>query len=350
MNKRSIELNCLIATDFDESVFSKYRQNPKIHHGGWIVNRTPYDFKTMINDVNKLNITVLVVEVEDVPDLVFENCPNLAVVASLRANPVNVDLKSAEQHGVVVLHAPGRNAQAVAELTICLILDLLRHVSTSSIDMRSGNWGAGIDDPYLRFRGNELKGKTVGLIGFGAIGQSVARVLSGFYVRILAYDPYQPETIFDKFGVETIDLKTLLEKADIISIHTPINEDTRGMLGMNKFGLMKSDSILINTARAALIDREALYLALKQRRIAAAALDVHYEEPPLADEPLFALPNVLITPHIGGATREVITRGSEMIVADLDRILTGNKPNHAAVFPNNPRLFTKKYQTKDKRG
>jgi D-3-phosphoglycerate dehydrogenase len=327
------ELIFLVATDFDEDVFPLFGWSPIIHRGDWVVDRVPYKPEELIEHINRIAADVLVVEVEEVPGRVFMSCPGLQVVASLRANPVNVDLESAERSGVVVLYAPGRNAQAVAEFTLGLILDLMRSLTVSNIDLQRGRWGEGEQDPYLRFRGRELSGKSVGLLGFGAIGQAVARLLSGFSVDVLACDPYQPGTVFESLGVRAVDFSTLFRESDILSIHLALNEETRGMIGEDELRKMKPGAFLINTARAAIVDRDALQRALTEGWIAGAGLDVHYVEPPEDGDLLLGLPNVLATPHIGGATWEVITKGSEMVIADIDRMLEGQSPKHAAVYP-----------------
>ena len=220
--------NCLIliATDFDIEVFSRHGLDPKIYYGGWIIDRIPYKPQEMVEDINSQGIDVLIVEEDKVPGLVFENCPGLKIVITMRGNPVNIDLEAAKIHDIPVLYAPGRNAQAVAELTLCLMLDLLRNTSASYLDMREGNWGKGKMDPYLRFRGRELQNCTVGLIGFGAIGQSVAKLLTGFSSEVLVYDPYQAQDVFTQYHVSPLDLDNLLHRSDLISIHTPLQSDT----------------------------------------------------------------------------------------------------------------------------
>jgi len=325
MDRDPKEFSFLITTDFDLSALSKFRFNYSVSYGGWIVDRVPYELGEMVNDINKLGINILVVEVEEVPAYVFENCPELVAVITMRANPVNIGLDAAKENGVNVIHAPGRNAQSVAELTICLMLDMLRKVSFSYWDMGRGNWGDGKQDPYLRYRGNELQGKKIGLLGFGAIGQSVAKLLEGFMVDVLAYDPYQAEDIFSKFNTASVQLDFLLKQADIISVHTPLNNGTINLLGEREFLLMKPKVVIINTARADIINREALIKAFEEGLIAGAALDVHYDEPPLPDDPLYSLQNLLFTPHIGGATSEVITRGSEIVIEELVSYLKGEK-------------------------
>jgi len=288
----------------------------------------------MVEDINSQGINVLIVEEDKVPGLVFENCPGLKIVISMRGNPVNVDLEAAKIHGIPVLYAPGRNAQAVAELTLCLMLDLLRNTSASHLDMREGNWGTGKMDPYLRFRGRELQSCAVGLIGFGAIGQSVAKLLTGFSSEVLVYDPFQAQDVFTQYQVSSLDLDNLLRRADLISIHTPLNQKTKDLIAERELSLIKPGAFIINTARAGIINQQALIKALDENRVAGAALDVHYQEPPAPDDPFFKNKNLLFTPHIGGATNEVITRGSEIVVDDLVKYLQGEIPRWAAVLPD----------------
>lgn len=327
----------LIATDFDLAVFSEVGFQPEIKYGGWVVDRIPYQPDEMIRDINDQEIDVLVVEEDRVPGVVFENCPDLKIVISMRSNPVNVDLEAAKKYGKAVLYAPGRNAQAVAELTLCFMLDLLRMTSAAYLDLRKGNWGTGKEDPYLRFRGRELQGRTVGLVGFGAIGQALARLLSGFSVRLLAHDPFQSQQVFEEYGVIPLGLDEVMGQAEIISIHTPLNEHTRSLIAARELSLVRPGTLLINTARAEIVNQQALIDALEDNVLAGAALDVHYQEPPAPNDPLYDVKNLLYTPHIGGATYEVITRGSRMVIADLLSYLRGEAPRWAAALPDKPR-------------
>jgi len=323
----------LIATDFDLDAFSRSGLTPKLYYGGWIINREPYKPQELIEDINNQGIDILIVEEDKVPKIIFENCPDLKIVISMRGNPVNIDLEAAKESGVPVLYAPGRNAQAVAELTICLMLDLLRKTSDSFLDMKKGNWGKGKEDPYLRFRGKELQSSTVGLVGFGAIGQAVANLLNGFSSEVLAFDPYQTQDVFTHYCVSTVELDDLLRMSDLISIHVPLNPGTEDLLAERELSLIRPESFIINTARARIINQQALSQALIEKRIAGAALDVHYKEPHVIDDPLFKMDNVLFTPHIGGATQEVITRGSKIVIDDLVRYIQGDIPRWAAVLP-----------------
>jgi phosphoglycerate dehydrogenase-like enzyme len=333
MSEFNSDIRCLIMSDFVEELFSEYGIPVKIEHGGWLTGRVPFTPEQMIERVNHSQTNLVIIEVDEVSRKVMEACPSLQVIASLRANPMNVDLSAANDHGIVVLHTPGRNSNAVAEFTLCLILNLLRHTSAAHNDLIDGRWGEKEEDPYLRFRGSELQGKTVGILGLGEIGQAVAHLLSGFDVKILAHDPFQSNEIFLKAQASPVDLNTLFSTSDIITLHAPLNNQTKSIVSDDLIRRLRPGAILINTARANLVEKNALVSALKDGRIAAAGLDVHYEEPPFPDDPLLSLQNVLCTPHIGGATREVITKGSRMVILDLFRLLNGEKPIHAAVYP-----------------
>ena len=333
MSGDNSEIHCLIMSDFADELFGEFGIPVKIEHGGWLNGRVPFTPEQMIEKINCSRINMVIIEVDEISRKVMEACPTLQLIASLRAAPVNVDLEAANELGIIVLHTPGRNSQAVAEFTLCVMLDLLRHISTAYNDMSDGRWGEKEEDPYLRFRGNELQGKTVGIIGLGEIGQVVAHLLSSFNVNILAYDPYQPNAIFEKARASQVDLATLFSSSDIITLHAPLNSQTKGLVNEDLIRRMQPKAILINTARAGLVDKESLYNALKEGQIAAAGLDVHYDEPSSPGDPLLSFPNVLYTPHIGGATYEVIAKGSRMVISDLMRLLNGERPLHAAVYP-----------------
>jgi phosphoglycerate dehydrogenase-like enzyme len=181
---------------------------------------------------------------------------------------------------------------------------------------------------FFDLKGNELWGKTVGIVGLGAVGREVAKRLKGFDTELLVYDPYVSAEVIEHLGAQNVDLKTLLTTADVVTLHAPLTEETRGMLGREELGLMKPSAFLINTARSELTDEGALYAALKEGGIGGAALDVFAEEPPPADHPLLQLPNVIATPHIGGNTWEIPAHQSRIVVSDLERIFQGKRPLH----------------------
>lgn len=272
---------------------------------------------------------VFITEVDQVRARVLAEVDRLRVIACCRANPVNIDVDGATEKGIPVLNAPGRNAHAVADLTIALILMSLRNIPQAMELLKQGDGPQGMVKMAVAFfglKGHELRGKTVGIVGLGAVGREVARRLSGFEVDLLVYDPHVSDEVIDDCGGRRVDLETLLKGADVVTLHAAITEETRGLLGEREFGLMKPNCHLINTARAELVDERALYQALSQERIAGAALDVFAEEPPPVDHPLLQLPNVIATPHIGGNTHEIAIHQSRIVVCDLERLFRGERP------------------------
>lgn len=244
----------------------------------------------------------------------------LRVIGSTRGDPTNVDVPGATAAGIPVLHTPGRNADAVAELTVALILAATRHVAASDRDVRAGEMFKDGTIPYQRFRGTELRGRTAGIVGLGAIGRAVRWRLEGLGMRVIASDPYADEA--------THDLDALLREADVVTVHAAVTPETEGMIGREQFLLMRDGVVFVNTARAQLHDTDALVDALRGGPLAAAALD-HFPNEYLAPEhPLAQLDNVVLTPHIGGATWDTEERHSQMIADDLERLLSGVRPHH----------------------
>ncbi len=218
----------------------------------------------------------------------------LQVVARYGVGTDRVDLDAAWELGIVVTNTPGANAVSVAELTVGLILNLLRPIFQAGAETRAGGWP--------RMRGLSLDGKTVGLIGLGAIGQEVARRLNGFSCRLLAYEVRPDQAFADHYGVRLVALDELLAVSHIVSLHLPVLPQTRHLVDVHFLGKMKKGSFLINTSRGELIDEAALYDALSSGYLAGAALDAFEQEPPGANNPLLSLPQVIPTPHMGAHT------------------------------------------------
>ncbi|HUS69173.1 MAG TPA: 2-hydroxyacid dehydrogenase [Anaerolineae bacterium] len=274
---------------------------------------------------------VFVTEVDQVRARVLEEVDRLQVIACCRADPVNVDVARATERGIPVLHAPGRNAQAVAELTLALMLMSLRNIPQAMDILRQEGGPQGLVKMAVTFfdlKGNEMWGKVVGIVGLGAVGSEVAKRLRGFDVELLVCDPYVTDAVLEHLGARRVDLVTLLAEADVVTLHVPLSAETKGMLGREEFRLMKPTARLVNTARAELTDEESLYETLKEGRIAGAALDVFVQEPPPPDYPLLQLPNVIATPHIGGNTYEIPVHQSRIVVSDLERLFCGERPLH----------------------
>jgi len=278
--------------------------------------------------VRKLDgVDVLITEIDIITDDILARCPALKVVVDCRGNPVNVDVEAATKRGILLIHTPGRNADAVADLTVALMIMLARRILPASRSVTSGQWAT---MPrfwaYHTFQGIELGGRKVGLIGLGAIGRKVAQRLGAFNMEVLAYDPYVSPEIAEALEVHLVPLEVLLRESDFISLHVHVTEETKGMIGEREFALMKPTAYLINTARAAVIDEAALYKALRERRIAGAALDVYHTEPLPPNNPLLQLDNVVLTPHIGGATEDVVRHQSRIVVEELQRLRAGKLP------------------------
>lgn len=246
----------------------------------------------------------------------------LEAIGSTRGDPTNVDLPGATAKGIPVLHAPGRNADAVAEMTVALLFAAVRHVVPADADVRAGEVHKDGSIPYQRFRAWELAGRTAGLIGLGAVGRATKWRLEGLGMRVIAFDPFNDEAEHE--------LDDLLAEADVVSVHAPVTPDTIGLLDAAAFRRMKDGAVYVNTARAAIHDLDALTAALESGRLAAAGLD-HFEGESLpTDHPIVGRADVVLTPHIGGATYDTEANQTTMLADDLAALLAGERPVHIA--------------------
>jgi phosphoglycerate dehydrogenase-like enzyme len=247
----------------------------------------------------------------------------LRVIARYGVGTDNVDRAAARARGIVVTNTPGANAGAVAELAVALLLLLARPIISAAAATRAGGWP--------RTAGLSLGGKTVGLVGFGAIGRAVARLLAGFDCRLLAADPQCDVAMAALLGVTPVALDELLAAADFVSLHAPLTPETRGMVDAAFLARMKPGAALVNTARGELIDEAALREALVAGHLRGAALDAFASEPPPADHPLLALPNVIATPHMGAHTDGATTTMGRMAMADCLAVLRGEEARYRVV-------------------
>ncbi|MHB1712853.1 MAG: NAD(P)-dependent oxidoreductase [Acidimicrobiales bacterium] len=262
--------------------------------------------------------TILVVESDVCAGPVFE-LP-LVAVASCRGEPNNVDIDAATAAGVPVLRAPARNADAVAELAVGLIIASTRGLLEADRDVRNGDTYKDGSIPYQRFRAWQIAGKTAGLVGLGSVGRALRWRLEGLGMRVIAYDPYAEDA--------TCSLEELLAEADVISLHAPATPETLGMIGPRQFESMRQGAVFVNTARAQLHDTDALVAALASGRVGAAGLDHFVNESLPVDHPLTGFAHVVLTPHIGGATYDTEANHSSMVADDLERLLNGDTPLH----------------------
>ncbi len=321
-------MKALIRAPFWPAALERLRKKLDITYESWMDTNKLLCAEEFIERIQGQDIEIVVVEADFVPREVFEGATKLKFLGLCRADAVYIDVKAATEHGVLVVNTPGRNAVAVAELTIGLMLALLRNIPKAHQMVSSGSWV----DPtaaYFSMRGAELSGKTVGIVGFGSIGRQVAKRLRAFEVSILAYDPFVDPSKIREAGAKPVKLNELMKKSDIITLHCSTVPEAMGLIGAEKIALMKPTAYLINAASAFVIDNEALIKALKEKCIAGAAFDVYETWPVRPDCPLLKMSNVcLLTPHIGGATDETIMRHSQMMVADIERFLAGKRPKN----------------------
>lgn len=251
---------------------------------------------------------------------VFAAAPQLRVVARAGVGLDNVDVPAATAAGVIVINSPTSNIVSAAELAVALILASLRNIGRADASVKAGRW------ERKALTGTELFEKTIGIVGFGRIGQLVAERLRPFGVHLLAYDPYVNHARAAELGVKVVELEELMRTADVITVHMPRTPETIGLIGAEQFALAKPGLHVVNAARGGLIDEEALYEALSSGRIAGAALDVYSSEPPSAS-PTFAklldLPNLTLTPHLGASTAEAQERAGVAVARSVRLALAG---------------------------
>ncbi len=263
---------------------------------------------------------------------VMDRAPGLRAIGRKGAGVDNIDLEAARARGIFVLNTPLAPVEPVAELTLGLMIALARDLLEVDCATRRGDW-----EVRLRHKGPELLGKTLGLVGFGRIGQRVAELVQPLRMRILYYDVCRYPEAEARLGATPVPLTALFQEADWVSVHLPLTEETRHLIGRDLFALMKPSAYFLNLARGPVVDEEALVEALRERRIAGAALDVFAHEPLPPEHPLCSLDNVILTPHIGGLSLEG-ERAMSMVVRDILAVLEGREPAHAVVRPEGPPL------------
>lgn len=268
----------------------------------------------------------MLVRIGTVSESLLARLPRLKVIALHGVGVDQVDVAAATEHGVWVTNVPGGNATAVVELTIGLFVSMLRRIPTADRQLRErGGWDES------RFLGAELGGKTVGLVGCGNIARGVARICRAMNADVIATKRRLDESEVD--GIPLVPFEELLQRADIVSLHLPLTDESRSMMNEEAFGLMKPGSYFVNVSRGPIVDQPALERALETEHLAGAALDVLHSEPPDYDSPLFAMPNVVLTPHMGGSTAEALTAIAGRAAEDIARVLRGEQPLHSVNDP-----------------
>ncbi|HYV67940.1 MAG TPA: phosphoglycerate dehydrogenase [Myxococcales bacterium] len=254
---------------------------------------------------------------------VLEAAQKLRVIGRAGTGVDNIDLAAASRRGVVVMNAPGGNSVSVAEHTLALLLALARQVADASQSTRGGRW-----EKKKFASGRELSGKTLGVIGTGSIEALVVRRPQAFGMKVIGYDPFLAAEAAEKLGIELVDLSGIWTRSDAVTLHVPLTEQTKNMVGAAQIARMKQGALVVNCARGGLVDEKALAAALKGGKLGGAALDVFEEEPPPADHPLFSCPNFIGTPHLGGSTEDAQQNVATIVCeAMVDYLTTGTIRN-----------------------
>ena len=263
---------------------------------------------------------------------VMETCAKLKAVSRMGVGVDSIDLKAATELGVVVCNTPGVNTTEVADHAVAMLLALTRRLVEANEFMKAGKWGEdGARLKEYQTASHRIAGSTVGIIGFGNIGRAFATRIKGFGPeRIIACDPYVPQTSADLYGVKLVDLDTVLKQSDFITIHAPATKDTNHLINRDSLAKMKKTAILINCARGPLVDEVALHAALRDGVIRAAGLDVFEKEPVPSESPLLSLPNIILTPHTAGWSPTFIAESGRKQAENVAFVLTGKKPHGIA--------------------
>jgi D-3-phosphoglycerate dehydrogenase len=267
----------------------------------------------LLQDVDRVDF--LVTQFAPISQRFIQATTSLKMICVLRGGTENVDVPYATERGICVMNTPGRNARAVAEATLGMILSEVRNIARAHAQLKSGHWQREYPN---REAIPELNGRTVGLVGFGAVAQLVASYLRAFGSRILAYDPFFRG---DPGAVTLVDLPTLLSQSDVVSVHARLTEESRHLIGQDELALMQPNAVLVNTARSGLVDEQALVQALSSRQIMGAALDVFQTEPLGPDHPLVQLDNVTLTPHLAGSTIDAFRNSPQLMAGHVRRWL-----------------------------
>lgn len=318
-------MRILITAPYNEKGLKELEtQFGEVVYRSWKPNGRAYNETELLELLANSKADALITEHDHVTATVIAANPQLQFIGVCRGTPSNVAVATATEMGIPVFFTPARNAQAVVEMFISNVIMLLRNTIPGINWLKGRNWQEGAHDSYLEFKGNELAGRTIGLVGFGAIGQLIAKLVKDYPCNIQFFDPYvlEHDKAFRKTSIEDV-----FSSSDIVSIHLPVTNETKGMINSSLLKKMKKDAIFVNTARASVVKREDLLEVLETKAIRGAILDVFDHEPPDAlDYRIIDMPHVIATPHIAGATHEVEDHHVEILnKALLQWYAKGNK-------------------------
>ncbi|MBM3148891.1 MAG: phosphoglycerate dehydrogenase [Chloroflexi bacterium] len=285
----------------------------------------PEELKSIIGDYEALIVRS---ETKATADII-EAGKKLQVIARAGVGLDNIDLEAATRKGIVVVNAPTGNTIAAAEHAIALMMALARHVPQANARLKSGVW------QRSEYMGTELRGKTLGVVGLGNVGSAVARRAQAFEMRLIGYDPFVSSEYANNLGVELVSMDKLIRESDFITLHLPLNSDTKGLIGAKELSKMKHTARIINCARGGLVDEEALYKAVEAGKIAGAAVDVFVKEP-VAENVLFKSDKIIVTPHLGASTAEAQTSVALEVVEQVLAVLRGQPARYAVNAPQIP--------------
>lgn len=336
-------MKIFFTAEYDPAELEPLYEMGEVTLDGWAKGMPKFSEEELIARTKDADI--IITSYDDITRGVIENAKNLKLIACTRATPVNVDMAAAKERNIPVIYTPGRNSDSTAEMTIGLMLAVARNIPQAHSALKAGKftgnpeakkvtkdglkvdmiWDMDMDSPYMIFKGTQLHGKTLGIVGYGSIGRRVGKIARAIGMELLIYDPFVGEIDVEEFGVrKALSLKQVMQESDFITCHMKITDETKGCISREMISYMKPTAYFINASRGAILDEAALIDALREKRIAGAAFDVYASEPLASNHPYVTeLDNVVITPHIAGATNEVLTNHTRMIVGEVRRFLNG---------------------------
>ncbi len=278
----------------------------------------------------------VILHASPISKVILEAAKNLKIIGVVRGGPKNINLAEATERGIPVINTPGRNAVAVVEFTVGLILAELKNIARAHANLMKGDWRY---DYYLydecKF---ELTDKVIGLVGFGNIAYRLSGILKAFGMKVVSCDPYTDAGVMSQFGVEKVEFDELIGMSDIVSVHARLTDETQGMFDKEVFVKMKPSALFVNTARGGLVNYDDLADALDNKVIACAALDVFEDEPVDFDSRIMKCSNITVTPHIAGATKDTVHYGLNLLLNDIERFVNGEKVENCL----NPEVLTER--------